>query len=84
MSVAIDGDILSTKCLHDKVGYDTPIMLRHAWSIGVEDADDLDANVMLTMVVEEHCLGTTLPLVVTRTYTDGIYIAPIALRLWMD
>jgi hypothetical protein len=39
---------------------------------------------MQTMIIEEHCLCTTLSLVIARADSDGVYIAPIALWLWMN
>jgi hypothetical protein len=39
---------------------------------------------MQTMIIEEHSLCTSLSLVIARADSDGVYIAPVALRLRMN
>ena len=59
-------------------------MLCHARSVGVEDADHLNTHTVQAMVVEEHRLCAPFALVIARPYADGVHVAPVTLRLWMD
>ena len=80
----INGEIFPLKGLDDEVGDDTAVIGKHAWAVGVEDADDADIDAVLAMVVEEECLGGALPLVVAGAQADGIHMAPVGLGLGMD
>ena len=53
-------------------------------SIGIEDAGYLDAQVVLTAVVEEQRLGAAFALVVTGPGASGVDVAPVGLRLRVD
>jgi hypothetical protein len=48
----------------------------HARTVGVEDARDLDAQLMLPPVVDEQRFGTALALVVAGADADRIDVAP--------
>ena len=76
--------VLATQGLHNKIGYYTTVADRHAGAVGVENADDLGAHTMQTVVVKEQGLCTALALVVARTQSDGVDVAPIGLGLRMD
>src|SRR5262245_27631125 len=80
---AIDGDRLASQRLHNEIGHHTAVARMHAWPIRVEDARDLDAQLVLALVVEEERLRATLAFVVTRASADGIDVAPIILTLRM-
>src|SRR5262245_48010681 len=55
----------------------------HAWTVSIEDACDLDLELMLAVIVEEQRLGATLSLIVAGTRTDRIDIAPVGFGLRM-
>src|SRR6266498_4336647 len=53
----------------------------HAWTVGIEDADDLDVGLVLAVIVEEQGLRATLTFVVAAANADRIDAPPIRLRL---
>jgi hypothetical protein len=53
----------------------------HAGTIGVEDTNNLDVNSVLAVIVEEESFGTSLSFIIAGTWSDGIDIAPVLLRL---
>src|SRR5262245_35939374 len=55
----------------------------HTWTVGIEDARDLDLQFVLAVIVEEQRLGATLSLIVAGTRTDRIDIAPVGFGLRM-
>ncbi len=83
-AVAIKGDGLVAQGLDDEVGDDPAVIGVHAGAVGIEDAGDLDAQVVLTAVVEEQGLGAALAFVIAGAGADGVDVAPILLRLGMD
>ena len=50
----------------------------HAGAISVEDAYDLDVEIVLAMVVKKQCFGAALALIVARARTNRVDVAPIA------
>ncbi len=56
----------------------------HARAVGVEDASDLDAQVVLTAVIEEQGFGAALALVIAGAGADGVDVAPVVLWLGVD
>ena len=83
-TVTVDGNIFSFKRLNDKIRDYTSVIRVHIRAVGIEDTDDLDAHLVLAVVVKEKCLGATFALVVTRTDTNRVHVSPILLRLRMD
>src|SRR5262245_2599445 len=55
----------------------------HAWTVCIEDAGDLDLELVLAVVVEERRLGAALALIVAGARTNRIDIAPVGFGLWM-
>src|SRR5205807_4272830 len=62
-AVAIEGDWRALQGLDDEVGDDAAVIGVHARAVGVEDADDADAQIVLAVIVEEQSLGAALALV---------------------
>ena len=56
----------------------------HVGPVGIKDSGYLDAQPVLAMVIEEKRLGATFALVVTRSRSFRIDVAPIGLRLGVD
>lgn len=83
-SVAIYGDWLVKQGLCNKVGNDSAVIHRHPRAIRVEDADYLDGNAILPVVIHAEALGTPLSFIVAGTDADRIDIAVIVFRLLMD
>ena len=84
LTVAVDGEVFAAQGLHHEVGDHPSVADRHAGTVGVEDTDDLGADTVQAVVVEEERLGAALALVVAGAQADGVDIAPVALRLRMD
>src|SRR5262245_8455820 len=55
----------------------------HAWSVCIEDAGDLDLELVLAVIVEEQRLSAALALIVAGARTDRIDVAPVGFDLWM-
>src|SRR4051794_12499325 len=53
----------------------------HAWAIGVEYPRYLDADLMLSPVVEKQRFGTAFAFIVARAHADRVDVAPILFRL---
>ena len=70
--------------LDDEVRHHAAVVGMHARAVGVEDARDLDAQLVLAVVVEEQRLGAALALVVAGARADRIDVAPVGLGLRMD
>jgi len=83
-TVAVDGDVLAAKGLHDEVAHHAAVVRVHARPIGVEYAHDLDFNLVLPVVVEKEGFGAALAFVIAGSYADGVYVAPVAFDLGMD
>ena len=56
-------------------------MRMHPRTVRVEQAHDLDREIVLTPVVEEQRLRSTLALVVARARANRIHVAPVVLSL---
>src|SRR4029079_10598488 len=80
---AVDGQLLTPQRLHDEVGDDPAVVLRHTGPVGIEDPGDADIDLVLPMVVHHQGFGDALAFVVTGAGTDGIDVAPVALGLRM-
>ena len=39
-AIAIDGDVVTSEGLHDKVTDDTAIIRRHTWAVGIKNTHD--------------------------------------------
>lgn len=83
-ALAEDGDVFSKQGLADEVRHYAAIVGAHIGAIGIENSRDLDAQSMLTAIVEKQSFGTPLALVVAGSAADRIDIAPIVLGLRMD
>jgi len=83
-AVAIERDVLAPQGLDDEVGHDPPVVGVHARAVGVEDAHNLDAQVVLPAVVEEERLGAALSLVVAAADADRVDRTPVGLGLRVD
>jgi len=84
LAIAVDGDRLALQGLDDEIGDDAPVIGVHARPIGVEDAGDLDAQLVLAEIVEEQGLGAALAFVVAGARADRVDVAAIILGLGMD
>src|SRR5579862_6505860 len=82
-AVAVHRQVLVAKRLLHEVGNHTPVVELHARPVGIEDAHDTRVHVVIAMVGHGHGLAETLGLVVNRTRTDGIYMAPVSFFLRM-
>ena len=80
-AVAVERDRLAAERLEDEVGDDSPVVRMHARAVGVEDAGDLDPDLVLAVVVEEQGLGAALALVVAGARAADADEAAIILRL---
>ena len=83
-AVAIDRDVVAEQRLHDEIRHHAAVVRVHARAVGVEDARDLDAQLVLAPIVEEQRLGAALAFVVAGARADRIDVAPIVLGLRMD
>ena len=69
------------KRLHDEIADDAAVVGVHPRAVRVEDADHLDVELVLPLVVEEQRLGAALALVVAAARADRVHVAPVALGL---
>jgi hypothetical protein len=69
--------------LIDKRRHYTAVVQRHARTVRIEDAGNICPEAVDAVVSHRKCFGVAFAFVVTRTQSYGIYISPIALRLWM-
>ena len=83
-AVTVDGDVFPFEGLDDEVGNNATVVRQHSWSVGVEDADHADIDVVLTMVIEKERLRAAFAFVVAGADTDGVDAAFIGLRLGVD
>ena len=74
---------MAFESLYDKVGYDTTVEGVHFGTIGVENSDDTDVDIVLTVVVKEEGFANAFSFVVTTTNSDRIYIPPVFFFLRM-
>jgi hypothetical protein len=56
----------------------------HIGAVGVEDPGDLDAQIILSAVIEEQSLRRALALVLAGAWSERIDVAPITLGLRVD
>jgi len=56
----------------------------NARAVGVEDARDLDPQLVLAVVIEEQRLGAALAFVVAGAHADRVDVAPVVFGLRMD
>jgi len=83
-TIAIDGDVLSSKGLNDKVTHHATIVRMHARAVGIKNSDDLYLQLMLPPVIKKEGLSTSFSLVVTRTNANRVDLAPVTLGLGMN
>ena len=83
-TLAVNSKIPTLEGLNDEVGDHSSIIGEHARTIGVENADHSDIDAILAVIVEEECLGSTLPLVIAGSEADGVDMAPVRLGLGMN
>ena len=81
LAVPVHRNRLMAQRLHDEVRDHAPVVRMHARAVGVEDASDLDPELVLAVVVEEQRLRAALALVVARSRADRVYAAPVVLAL---
>ena len=82
-AVAVDGDGLALQGLHDEIGDDAAVVGVHARAVGIEDARDLDLELVLAVIVEEQRLGAALALVIAGARADRVDVPPVVFRLRM-
>ena len=82
-AVAVDRDVASEQRLDDEVRHDPAVVRMHARPVGVEDACDLDAQFVLTPIIEEQSFRAALAFIVARARPDRIDVAPVVLGLRM-
>ena len=70
--------------LDDEVADHAAVVGVHARAVGVEDAHDLDVELVLAVVVEEQGFGAALAFVVAAADADGVDVAPVVFGLRMD
>ena len=56
----------------------------HAGAVGVEYARHLDANAVLTMIIEEQGLGGAFAFIVAGARPERVDVAPVGFRLRMN
>lgn len=83
LPVAIDGQLVPTQCLHDKIADNSAVVLVHPWSEGVEDAGHAHVDLVLVHVRVGQSLGHALALVVACAGSNGVDVAPVCLLLWV-
>jgi hypothetical protein len=74
---------LPSKDLNDKVGYHTPVIRVHAWTISVEDSRHFDGQPVLAPIVEKQGFSASLSFIVTRPGPNRIDMPPIVFCLGM-
>jgi hypothetical protein len=82
-AVAEYRQVLAFERRHGEIGNHAAVIDRHPRSVGVEDAHDLGIDVVLPMVVHHQRFGDALALVVTRSHSDRIDVAPVTFGLRM-
>src|SRR5439155_1114991 len=82
-TAAENSDVVALQRLHDEARHHAAVVGVHARAVRVEDAHDLDAQVVLTAVVEEQRLGAALAFVVAAALADRVDAAPVRLGLWV-
>ena len=82
-AVAVNGQILALQGLHNEIGNHPTIIRQHARTIGVENTDYPNINIVLAVIIEKQGLGTTLALIITCADADRIHTSAIRLRLGM-
>ena len=80
-TVAVHRDLLPFQRLHDEVGDDPAVVLRHARAVGLEDPDDPDIHAVLPVVVHHQGLGHPFPFIIAAPDADGVHVPPVRLRL---
>src|SRR6202022_3793255 len=83
-SRAKDRDGLLRQSLDDEIGHHATVIWMHARTIGVEYSRDLDALLMLPVIIEKERFGAALSLVITGAQANRIDVTPIIFGLRMD
>ena len=84
LAIAVDSDGFALQRLDDEIGDDAPVIGMHPRAIGVEDAHDLDVELVLTVIVEEQGLGAALAFIIAGTRANRVDVPPVAFGLRMD
>src|ERR1700674_154091 len=82
-AVAVHRQVLPTKRLLHEVRDDAPVVELHARPVGIEDPRNARVNFVVAMVGHGHRFAESLSLIVNRTRTDGIHVAPVGFFLRM-
>src|SRR5258707_6053431 len=64
-AVAIDGDVLVSECLHNKIRHHAAIVRVHTRAVCIKDTCHLDAQLVLAVIIAEQPFSTTLAFNVT-------------------
>src|SRR5262249_37884947 len=70
--------------LPNKSGYGTAIIWPHSRAVTIEDPSNPGVRPKPIAVTGRQGFGKPLPLVIHTAWSDGVDIAPIAFRLWVD
>jgi len=82
ISIYFDRPVL--KGIYNEIGDDATIIGVHVGPIGVENPGNLDAKLVLAMVIKEQGFSASFTLVITGSNTDTIDIAAIIFPLRVD
>lgn len=83
-AITVDRDVLPLQRLHDEVGDHAPVIRVHVWTVGVEDSNHPNINVLFPIVVEEQALRIHLADIVARADARDVDVPTIILRLRVD
>ena len=83
-TVAVNGDIFIAQRLQDEVADHAAVIGMHPGAVGVEDADDLGAEIALHTVAVEKSFGTAFAFIVAGADADGVDVAPVLFNLRMN
>src|SRR5579872_4361120 len=82
-AVAVHCQVLAAKRLFHEVGNDTAIVQLHARAIGIKDSNNTRIHVVIAMVGHGHSFAEPFGLIINRTWTNGIHMAPVGFFLRM-
>jgi len=80
-AIAIKGERLAFKGLHDEIAHHPAVIGQHPWPIGIEDPRHPDLGAVHAPVVKAQRFGDPLALVVAAADADRVDAAPVALAL---
>src|SRR6266545_1307523 len=79
--IAINSQRIATKCLSHEVLQDPAIVESHPFAVGIENANDMGVQPVITVISHDDRFGKTLGLVITSAEANRIDVAPIFLLL---